>query len=212
MKDRTLWLDALKTSVEKKSTETHKSATRASARPVNAFSEVLTQHTDKTDRSSANHEGPLARAALLELFQKDRDWQTFFKSCCETSTYRLVAQAWQFREELAGRDHRFPTVEVEDALLVLARQLLPESPAAGWDADWANQLCKDALAHLAEHYAGLSADEKDALDLSAQDAWDEGMVAAGLGNDPATFRAALKGWERAGLEAIEWMRVKGGVA
>jgi hypothetical protein len=65
---------------------------------------------------------------------------------------------------------------------------------------------------LAKHYAGLSAEEKDALDLSDQDLWDERMVAAGLDNDPAAFRAALKGWERAGLEAIERARVKGGAA
>jgi hypothetical protein len=212
LKDTTHWLDALKRNVEKKSTEAHKSATRASARPANSSLNALAQQTDKTDRSSANHDEPLARAALLELFRKEREWESFFRSCCETSTCRLVAQAWQFREELAGRGYRFPTVEVEDALLVLTRQLLPESPAAGWDADWANLLCKHALARLAEHYAVLSADEKDALDLSAQDAWDEGMVAAGQGNDPAAFRTALKGWERAGLEAIEWMRVKGGVA
>jgi len=38
------------------------------------------------------------------------------------------------------------------------------------------------------------------------------MVTAGLDNDPAAFRAALKGWERAVLEAIERVRVKGGAA
>jgi hypothetical protein len=31
-------------------------------------------------------------------------------------------------------------------------------------------------------------------------------------NNPAAFRAALKGWEQAGLEAMERARVKGGAA
>jgi hypothetical protein len=48
--------------------------------------------------------------------------------------------------------------------------------------------------------------------LSAQEAWDERMRAAGLANDPAAFRAALKGWERASLEAMERVRAKGGAA
>jgi hypothetical protein len=212
LKTRTLWLDILKTSVEIKSTETHKSAARAFARPVNAFSEVLTQQTDKTDRSSANHAGPLARAALLELFKKERERQSFFRSCCEISTHRLTSQTRQFCGELSDRGHRFQTEEVEDALLGLVRDLLPESAAAQWDAEWAHPLCKHAIARLAEHYTVLSAEEKDALDLSGQDLWNERMVTAGLDNNPAAFRAALKGWEKAGLEAIERVRVSEGGA
>ena len=101
---------------------------------------------------------------------------------------------------------------MKDALLGLARELLPESPAAQWDAEWAHELCKDALARLAKAYLELSADEKDTLDLSAQDVWDERMCFAGQDNDPAAFRTALEGWERAGLEAMERIRVKGGAA
>jgi len=62
-------------------------------------------------------------------------------------------------------------------------------------------LCKDAIARLGEHYAGLSAADRDALDFSALDVWDERMRDAGSGNDPAAFRAALKGWKRAGLRS-----------
>ena len=40
-------------------------------------------------------------------------------------------------------------------------------------------------------------EEKDVLGLSTQEHWHERMNTAGLANDPATFRAALKGWERA---------------
>ena len=118
-----------------------------------------------------------------------------------------MAQAWKFGDELMERGYPCPAEEVEDALLGLARDLLPESVAAGWDPEWAHDSCKDALSRLAEHYAVLSAEEKDTLDLSGQDAWDERMRAAGLDNNPAVFRRALKGWERAGMEAIERVRM-----
>jgi hypothetical protein len=107
-----------------------------------------------------------AATALLELFKDEREWRQVFRSCCERSTRRLCTQVWQFRNELEERGHPFSTEEVEDALLGLARHLLPESTAAEWDGDWAHELCKDALARLAEHYAGLTAAQKDTLDLS----------------------------------------------
>ena len=153
-----------------------------------------------------------ARTALLELFKKSSGWRAFFRSCCETSALRLRSQVWQFREELKVLDTRFQAGEVEDALLGLARDLLPDTPAAHWDAEWAHELCKDALARLAKRYAELSSVDQEVLDFSTQEVWDERMQAAGLANDPVAFRVALKGWERAGLEAIEWLGVKGGAA
>src|SRR5215212_3193501 len=153
-----------------------------------------------------------ARTALLELFKKSSEWRAFFRSCCETSGFRLRTQTWRFREKLKEQDHGFLAEEVEDALLGLARELLPDTPAAQWDAEWAHHLCKDALAFLAKLYAELSAQEKDTVDLSAQDEWDERMHEAGLANDPVAFRAALKSWERAGLEAMEQIRIRGGAA
>ncbi len=153
-----------------------------------------------------------ARTALLELFRESQEWRAFFRSCCESSTFRLRSQAWQFRDELKDRGNLFQADEVEDALLGLARKLLPDTPGAQWDAEWAHELCKDALARLAERYAKLSTAEKEAVDLSGQDVWDERMRFAGLANDPAAFRAALEGWKRAGLEAMEQVRIKGGAA
>jgi hypothetical protein len=153
-----------------------------------------------------------ARTALLELFKESSGWRTFFRSCCESSALRLRSQAWQFREELKERGHGFLTEEVEDALLGLARELLHNTPAAQWDAEWAHDLCKDALALLAKRYAELSTADKEVLDLSAQEVWDERMHDAGLANDPVAFRAALKSWERAGLEAMEQLRIRGGAA
>jgi biotin operon repressor len=156
--------------------------------------------------------GMKARTALLELFKESSEWRAFFRSCCEYSAFRLRAQSWQFRDELKDRGDQFQADEVEDALLGLARELLPDTPAARWDAEWAHKLCKEALARLAERYAKLSTAEKEAVDLSRQDVWDEWMHAAGLANDPVAFRAALKRWEQAGLEATEQVRIKGGAA
>jgi hypothetical protein len=153
-----------------------------------------------------------ATTALLDLFMEEREWRLFFSSCCEMSTRRLMAQAWQFGDELMERGYPCPAEEVDDALLRLARDLLPKSVAAGWDTEWTHELCKDALARLAEHYGVLSAEEKDTLDLSAQDSWDELVIAAGLDNNPAAFRRALKGWELSGMEAIERVRVNEGGA
>jgi hypothetical protein len=153
-----------------------------------------------------------ARTALLELFKESSEWRTFFRSCCETSTFRLRSQTPQFRDELKGRGHGFLTEEVEDALLRLARELLPDTLAAQWDTEWAHELCKDDLACLAERYTQLSTADKEAVDLSGQGVWDERMHAAGLANDPAAFRMALEGWTRVGLEAMEHVRIKGGAA
>jgi hypothetical protein len=153
-----------------------------------------------------------ARTALLELFKESSEWRAYFRSCCETSAFRLRSQAWQYREELADRGHKVQADEVENALLGLAKELLPDTPAAQWDAEWAHDMCKDALALLAKRYAELSATEKEAVTLSTQDEWDERMHDAGLANDPLAFRAALDGWMRAGLEAMERSRIRGGAA
>jgi hypothetical protein len=152
------------------------------------------------------------RTALLELFNESSGWRAFFRSCCETSAFRLRSQAWQFCEEFNDRGNQYQVEEVEDTLLGLARELLPDTPAAKWDTEWAHTLCKDALARLAKRYAELSTADKDAVDLSAQGVWDERMHAAGLANDPVAFRVALDGWTRAGLEAMERLRIKGGAA
>ena len=153
-----------------------------------------------------------ARTVLLELFKESRTWRDFFRSCCETSALRLRSQGWHFRDELEERGYQPRADEFEDALLGLARELMPDSPAAQWDAEWADRLCKDALARLDTACAGLSDEEQSALDLSAQGTFDERMCAAGRDNDPAAFRAALRCWEREGLDAMQRARVRGGVA
>ena len=103
--------------MEKKSTEANKIVALASANPANIFSEVLVRHADKTDRSLPSHDELPAREALLSQFAKDREWQSFFRSCCEMSTYRIVLlpkrvsfatiyaqEAWDKQVVTAGRD------------------------------------------------------------------------------------------------------------
>jgi hypothetical protein len=76
-----------------------------------------------------------ARAAILELFKGSHEWRAFFRSCCETSALRLRSQAWQFCNELKEPDHGFLIEDVENALLGLASELLPTTPAAQWDTE-----------------------------------------------------------------------------
>src|SRR5215204_6682101 len=114
-----------------------------------------------------------ARTTLLEVFKVSHEWRTFFRSCCERSALSLRSQVWQFRDELKDRGHKLQAEELEDALLDLARELLPDTSAAQWDTEWAHELCKDALACLGKRYAELSTADREVLDFSAQDAWDE---------------------------------------
>jgi hypothetical protein len=153
-----------------------------------------------------------ARTALLELFKDSSGWRAFFRSCCETTPFRLRSQVWQFRDELNDQGNQFQLEEVEDSLLGLARELLPDTAAAKWDEEWAHNLCKGALARLAKRYAEFSTVDNEMLDLSVLEVWDERMHEAGLANDPLAFRVALKNWERAGLGAMELSRIRGGAA
>jgi hypothetical protein len=73
-------------------------------------------------------------------------------------------------------------------------------------------MCKGALARLGKRYVVFPMGKEEVLDFSAQDVWDGRMDAAASANDPASFRAALIAWERAGLEAMEQARIRGGAA
>jgi hypothetical protein len=144
-----------------------------------------------------------AKRAVADLLRESLEWRRFFKACCEVGTIRLCRQTWQFRDELEDKGQQFRLEEVEDALLVLAREVLPESGAAKWNLEWACMLAKKAIDHLGQHYARLLTAEKEALDLSAQDVWDKRMQASAEANNPVAFRQALAGWEQAGLGALE---------
>jgi hypothetical protein len=147
-----------------------------------------------------------ATIAVANLLKAEPEYRQFFKRSCLTSGYRLASQGWQFRDELADRGQWFELDEVEDALLDLARKLLPDTPGAKWSTKWADKLCQDAFSCLQEHYAGLAEEERETIDLSAQESFEAQMVAAGEDNDPAEFRRALKRWRLEGMAALHEAR------
>ena len=146
-----------------------------------------------------------ATTAVAGLLKERREWRRFFKSCCQTSALRLRSQAWQFRDELRNRGDVLPVEEAEDALFDLAQKLLPAAPAAEWSA-WAELVWEDALARLQEHYAGLSPEEREALDLSRAWKQNEHIVAASLAEDRVALREAVRGYEQQALTALQNLR------
>jgi len=146
-----------------------------------------------------------ATTTVSALLKESREWRRFFKSCCQTSALRLRSQAWQFRDELRDRGHDLAPEETEDALFELAQKLLPAAPAAEWPA-WAELVCEDALARLQEHYADLSREEREALDLSRAWKQNEPVVAASLAEDRAALREAVRAYEQEALTALQNVR------
>jgi hypothetical protein len=149
-----------------------------------------------------------ATAAVADLLRESAEWRAFFRRCCETGALRLRSQARQFRDELSERGHEdVGQDEVEDALLQVARKVLPKTPGAQWDEEYAAALCADALSRLEEHCAAIcTSDERDALEISAGEECQERMHRAALANDPAAFREALAGWEASILAAMQSAR------
>lgn len=144
-----------------------------------------------------------ATAAVADLLRDSEEYRDFFRRCCEMGALRLRSQARQFRDELRDQGRPFPLADVEDSLMHAARKVLPRTPAAEWDPEWAASLCADAMARISERVAAVTAAERDRLDLSGQDRFAREMAAASLANDPARFREAIWGWEAAAVEALE---------
>ena len=139
-----------------------------------------------------------AHPAVAELFRGEREWRVFFRKACEELPERLRSQAKQLRDELQARGDVFEIEEVEEVLLALAREKLPDSPAARWDAAWASKLCRESLERLAGHYASLAQDERARLNPAAQDEFHERMNVAGDENDrPPLGKPSSAGRERA---------------
>jgi predicted nucleotide-binding protein (sugar kinase/HSP70/actin superfamily) len=152
-----------------------------------------------------------ARRVLGDLFRQSPDWREFFQACCHTSALRLRSQARQFRNELRDRGHVVTREEVEDALFGMACKFVPGTPATDFTA-WAELLCKDALARIQEHYTTLSADQKDAMDLT--DAWrhNDAIDEACRNEDLSALREALKDYEREARTAIKVSKKESGAA
>jgi hypothetical protein len=151
------------------------------------------------------------RSALVELLKDNRDSRTFFKVCCKYSAFRLRSQAYRFRDELLERGHAAPLDKVEDTLFELARQLLPETPAADFTT-WAGLLCGDAIASLGERFADLSQEEREGTDLSAAWVRNEDIVAACEAEDMGALREALRFYDHEALGALERARAQSGAA
>ena len=88
---------------------------------------------------------------------------------------------------------------------------MPGTPATDFTA-WAELLCKDALARIQEHYTNLSADQKDAVDLSRAWEYNEAVVEACRSGDRAALRDALRAYEREALAALEETKKASGAA
>jgi hypothetical protein len=151
------------------------------------------------------------RTALIEVLKGSKDLRTLFKRGSKESAFRLRAQAWQFREELTKEGYVVPLDAVEDALFGLARDLFPESPAADFSA-WAELLYRDALARIQEHFTTLSANQKDAVDLT--EAWrhSDAIDEACRNEDLSALREALKDYEREARAAIQLPKKESGAA
>jgi hypothetical protein len=99
-----------------------------------------------------------ATDAVADLLRSDLKWRRFFKRCCETSAFRLRAQAWQFRAGLAERGIRADLEDVQSALLTIAGKTLPNTPAGRTGAgvsDWRDHAldceCQDCSATMPRH-------------------------------------------------------------
>jgi hypothetical protein len=150
-------------------------------------------------------------AAIVELLKDSREWRTFFKGSCETSAFRLRSQAYRYRDELAERGFVAELGAVQDTLFELARDLFPESPAADFSA-WAELLYRDALARIQEHFTTLSANQKDAMDLSRAWECNDRMEAAVRDEDLPAYREAVRVYEREALGALEETKKTSGAA
>jgi hypothetical protein len=115
-----------------------------------------------------------ARRALADILRESREWRSFFKQCCESDAARLRGQAWQFRNAIADRGYDLERYDVEDALLELAVELLPDSQAGREDpksllfreaVQWLHERT-DSDTVLAAFGAPVAVDEAWELDLS----------------------------------------------
>lgn len=69
----------------------------------------------------------VVEAVAVEL--ENRDTAIWFQLLCENGPQAIEAQGWQLQAELKDRGVRASLRDVQDAMLELAHELLPESPA-----------------------------------------------------------------------------------
>jgi hypothetical protein len=132
-----------------------------------------------------------ATTAVADLLRDSDEYRAFFRRCCETSADRLTSQAWQFGEELERRDVVVDLEDLRDALLTLARKVLPDSPGSTWPVELAAERASAAYRCCPGVEASL--DAVGAADNAAMDAETAG--------DWQAYSAALRGMKRAAREA-----------
>ena len=135
-------------------------------------------------------------SAVADLLRASEEYRAFYKRCCETSAERLVSQAWQFGEELERRGAVLDPEDLEDALLVLARKVLPDSPGSAWPVELAAERASKAYRYCAKLYPGgeTSLDPVGAADAAAMDAEAAGDWQAYSAALREMWRAARGAW------------------
>jgi hypothetical protein len=135
-----------------------------------------------------------ARTAVLELLQENPGWRCFFRQCCETSSFRLCSQVWQRRADLRDRGQDFDLQVLEDALSDLARELMPDSPAAAWDATWEREMPERAERYAEEKMDKLPPESRATVDVRSDLLVEVGRAAAERSR--ARYQMALRAWCR----------------
>jgi hypothetical protein len=147
-------------------------------------------------RGEMREKGSVGSVGSAELLPLHRDLYSKHPEMC-------TLEPWELQHGLCSLGY---TEDLAPEGEIAAAAAVARTPAAQWDSEWAAELIHDALARLAERHVETSAGERDGLDLSGQEPFEERIHAAGLANDPAAFREALQGWERATTEALEVSR------
>lgn len=110
----------------------------------------------------------------IERFFEERDNGIWFQVLCESGTEAIEAQAWQVAKSL-HRDRK----EVRDAMLQLAYELVPDSPAGSEDPRqtrfrelgvWASRQPQEVQERLS-----ASLETSPGASLGFQEAWESGL-------------------------------------
>ena len=133
--------------------------------------------------------------AVADLLRASEEYRAFFKRCCEISAERLLSQAPQFGEELERRGVVLDPEDLEDALLVLARKVLPGSPGSAWPVELAAERASAAYRYCARLYPGEGAS------LGPIAVPDNAAMNAEAAGDWQANSAALREMRRAAREA-----------
>jgi len=141
-----------------------------------------------------------ARTAVLELLRESPEWRQFFRKCCETSSFRLRSQAWQWRTETRDQGEELSLEDLQDVLSDLGVELMPDSPGAEWDIDWEREMLERAKRYVEEKMEELPRESRATVDVCSDLLANVGRSAAE--KTRVRYRAALRAWCQAVKHAI----------